>query len=109
MRVDATEVIRGEAIRNLLSAHKRIAEQGGAKSLIVLSKFILKMSKQLEGKLLELRTEERGVSMEIKEAKTCELVKELKNREGVQAEYAEPHRDKVISVNGPAHILIVID
>ena len=37
------------------------------------------------------------------------LVEELKEREGVKTEYAEPHQDKKLSVNGPAVILIIID
>ena len=45
----------------------------------------------------------------LKSVKTAELVEELKKREGVRAEYAEPHTDKKISVNGPAEILIVMD
>lgn len=45
----------------------------------------------------------------LKSVKTAELVEELKKREGVRTEYAEPHTDKKISVNGPAEILIVID
>lgn len=45
----------------------------------------------------------------LEEIKTCELVEELKKREGVKTEYAEPHQDKGITVNGPASILIVID
>ncbi len=45
----------------------------------------------------------------LKEYTTKELLEELKNREGVYAQYAEPYRDKKISVNGPAEILIIID
>ncbi len=40
---------------------------------------------------------------------TKELLEELKQREGVHTEYAEPHQDKKISVNGPAEILVIID
>ena len=40
---------------------------------------------------------------------TKELVEELKEREGVKTEYAEPHQGKKLSVNGPAVILIIID
>lgn len=40
---------------------------------------------------------------------TKDLVEELKRREGVKVDYAEPYQDKKISVNGPAVILIVID
>ena len=47
--------------------------------------------------------------MTLKESKTCELVKELEQREGVKVESVEPYQDKTISVNGPARILIVID
>lgn len=45
----------------------------------------------------------------LKEYLTKELLKELKQREGVRTEYAEPHQDKKISVNGPAEILIIVD
>lgn len=45
----------------------------------------------------------------LKNIKTVDLVEELKNREGVRTEYAEPHTDKKINVNGPAEILIIID
>lgn len=47
--------------------------------------------------------------MELKDVKTCELVEELKKREGVSHHWAEPYKDKNIVVNGPAHILVVID
>jgi hypothetical protein len=40
---------------------------------------------------------------------TKELVEELKKREGVKTEYAEPHQDKKLSVNGSAVILVVVD
>lgn len=40
---------------------------------------------------------------------TKELVDMLKQRDGVEVEYAEPHQDKEISINGPAIILIVKD
>ncbi len=40
---------------------------------------------------------------------TKELLEELKQREGVHTEYAEPHQDKKISVSGPAEILVIID
>ena len=47
--------------------------------------------------------------MELKDVKTCELVEELKKREGVEAKIAEPHKDMSVSVNGPAVVLIVVD
>lgn len=45
----------------------------------------------------------------LKEYSTHDLVDELEKREGVLTEYAGPHQDKKISVNGPAKILVVID
>lgn len=47
--------------------------------------------------------------MEVENIKTRDLVEELKKRDGVQIEYAEPHRDKTITVDGPACILVVVD
>lgn len=47
--------------------------------------------------------------MDLSNIKTCDLVDEIKRREGVSITYAEPHQDKKITVNGPAYILIVID
>jgi len=47
--------------------------------------------------------------MDLTKVKTCDLVEELKTRLGVQAEYAEPHEMKEISVEGPACVLVVTD
>lgn len=44
-----------------------------------------------------------------KKAETCELVEELKKREGVDAHIAEPYKDLTVSVNGPATVLVVTD
>ena len=41
--------------------------------------------------------------------KTCELVKELRGREGVETKIAEPYQDIDIKINGPAIVLIVTD
>ena len=52
----------------------------------------------------------RPVSREqLSEFKTCELVEELRKREGVETHIAEPYQDVAISVNGPAVVLVVID
>lgn len=40
---------------------------------------------------------------------TCELVKELEKREGVDYVIVEPYEEKTIKVEGPAIVLIVID
>lgn len=46
---------------------------------------------------------------ELKKFKTCELVEELKKREGVEALLAEPYKDLTVDVNGPAVVLVIID
>lgn len=45
----------------------------------------------------------------LSEFKTCELVNELKTREGVATHRAEPYEDKELKVNGPALVLIITD
>lgn len=45
----------------------------------------------------------------LKDYKTCELVKELKEREGVIVHWAEPYEDKEVKINGPALVLIIKD
>ncbi len=47
--------------------------------------------------------------MELSEIKTCELVAELRSREGVKTIRAEPYQKKEISVEGPAVVFVVID
>lgn len=52
----------------------------------------------------------RPVSREqLSEFKTCELVDELRKREGVETHIAGPYQDVTVSVNGPAVVLVVID
>ena len=46
---------------------------------------------------------------DIKDFKTCELVEELKQREGVETHQAEPYEDLNINVNGPAIVFVVTD
>lgn len=40
---------------------------------------------------------------------TCELVEELKTREGVEATIAAPYADITVTATGPAIILNIID
>lgn len=47
--------------------------------------------------------------MVIEDLKTCELVEELKKREGVEAHIAEPYENLTITTNGPAIVLVVTD
>lgn len=56
MKVAAGSAIRELVIKNLLLAHKQVAENGGTKELIILSKFIIGLSKKLDNQLFELRT-----------------------------------------------------
>ena len=52
----------------------------------------------------------RPVSREqLSEFKTCDLVDELRKREGVETHIAEPYQDVTVSVNDPAVVLVVID
>lgn len=46
---------------------------------------------------------------ELKNFRTCELVEELKNREGVETHMAEPYGNVKLEVDGPAIALVVID
>ena len=45
----------------------------------------------------------------LKAFKTCELVKELERREGVEAWTAEPYTELSLPVHGPAVVLVVTD
>lgn len=51
----------------------------------------------------------KGITMKIEEIPTCQLVEELKKREGVETIIAEPYEDIMVIANGPAIILKVID
>ena len=53
MMVRAGKAIREQIMKNLLFAHERIAEHGETKALIVLSKFILKFSKQFDNEFFD--------------------------------------------------------
>lgn len=47
--------------------------------------------------------------LDIKDCSTCELVVELRRREGVETHVAEPYKDLEVKVNGPAVVLVVTD
>ncbi len=47
--------------------------------------------------------------LELKNVPTCDLVTELKTRDGVEMKVAEPYQDIAVSVNGPAIVLVVVD
>ena len=46
---------------------------------------------------------------DIHKISTCELVKELETREGVQTTWLEPYQNETFTVEGPAIIFTVID
>ena len=50
-----------------------------------------------------------GEKNSLRNYKTCELVEELKKREGVETHLAEPYKDLELKVNGPAIVFVVID
>lgn len=52
MKIKYGSFIREQAIKNLLSAQEKIAEKGDAKALIVLAKFILKISYKFDNEIL---------------------------------------------------------
>lgn len=54
VKINYGSFIREQAIKNLLSAQEKIAEKGDAKALIVLAKFILKISYKFDNEMLEL-------------------------------------------------------
>lgn len=56
-----------------------------------------------------MMTDQESKVNEVSEFTTAELVEELKQRQGVDAQIAEPYEDITISVNGPAIVLIVTD
>ena len=56
--------IRCQIAKNLLSVHEQIADSGNVNALIVLTKFILKLSKQFDNEFFELRPEEQTCGSE---------------------------------------------
>lgn len=47
--------------------------------------------------------------IDLKDVATCDLVAELKQREGVDTHIADPYQDITVTANGPAVVLVVID
>lgn len=47
--------------------------------------------------------------MELKDILTCELIKELEKREGVDYITIAPHQIKKFEIEGPAVVLKIID
>ena len=57
LRTTVKSVIEREVIKNLLSAHKRIAESGAAGDIIRISRFMLWLAKKRGDVLIEIVTE----------------------------------------------------
>lgn len=64
MVISAGKNLRLQIVKNLLSAHKQIADSGNINALIVLTKFMLKISKQFDNELLEFWPKEQTCSSE---------------------------------------------
>lgn len=47
--------------------------------------------------------------MDLSDVKTCELVVELKRREGVEAHMVGPSASIAVKADGPCIVLVVID
>lgn len=47
--------------------------------------------------------------MDLSTVETCDLVAELRKREGVDTVIAEPHKDVTVNVSGPAIVLVITD
>ena len=62
MVVSKRDYIESEVMKNLLSAHKIIAENGNSKHLIKLSNYILRLLEKRKDKLLELGAEKNNQS-----------------------------------------------
>lgn len=57
MLISRKQMIKDEVIKNLLSAHKRIAESGSPSEIIRLSRYLLKLAKQGSDVLIDNVTE----------------------------------------------------
>lgn len=68
-------------------------------------KVIYRIGRTVIGQTEELTT----MGNSLHNVPTCELVDELKRREGVKTTIAEPYQDISVQVNGPAIVLVVID
>lgn len=56
--VSMKEYARETVIKNLLSAHERIAKEGDSREIIRISKYVLRLTQNGQDKLFQLRTEE---------------------------------------------------
>ena len=57
MNIKKSDVIKDEAIKNLLSAQKRIAENGEVKSVIRITRYLLNLTDKVKDIVVEVGTE----------------------------------------------------
>ena len=57
MYANQEKVMLDEVVKNLLFAHKRIADSGSASDLIKLSRYLMRISKQLQNVLVDIGPE----------------------------------------------------
>lgn len=50
-------IIKDEIIKNLLSAHKRIADSGNAKEIISITRYLLSLANKLDNKIIYIGAE----------------------------------------------------
>lgn len=74
MKKNFGDCIKEQVIKNLLSAHKRIAEIGSASDVISLTKFVLKVSDKFDNILLDFGLEYCDESTECPPDKTEEHI-----------------------------------
>lgn len=55
------------------------------------------------------QAQEEVRALELSKIATCDLVRELEKREGVEVTTAEPYEDVTVTANGPALVLVVTD
>lgn len=58
MKILARDAIVEQVIKNLLLAHKKIADSGNVNDLIYLSKYLMRLTKKFNNIIIEISTEE---------------------------------------------------
>lgn len=61
-KITISTYVKQQTIKNLLNAHKRVADTGNTSDLIKLSKFILRLSKHFGNEVLDLGLEHGNYS-----------------------------------------------
>lgn len=91
------ELPEEEKLRELIAKHNELMNQ------------LWKNLNDIGSVRMQLECKISGKNEGLAEFATCELVEELRHREGVEAKWAEVEKDTTFTVNGPAMALIAID